>query len=193
MLYRRLPTPFDARACLAWALLGATTLATPALAQTRLKPGLWEHSMQMSSQSGQLEAAMKQAQAAMASMPPEQRKMMEQMMAKQGVGLDASGHKLRLCLTPEDVARDTVPAAQDGCTQTSQRSGNTWQVSFQCPARDGQPASSGSGSVTLQNPGAYTGQFKMQMQVDRKPEQMTLATQGRWLSADCGSVRPAGR
>lgn len=177
----------------ALALLGLTTLAGPALGQTKLKPGLWEHSFQMSSQSGQIEAAMKQAQAAMASMPPEQRKMMEQMMAKQGVGLDASGQKVRVCLTPEDVARDTVPAAQNGCTQTSQRSGNTWQVSFQCPARDGQPGSSGRGTVTLQSPDAYTGQFSMQMQQGQKAEQMNMSTQGRWLAADCGSVRPAGR
>ena len=172
--------------------LGLMALLSSVAHAQSTKPGLWEINQKVGG-NPEMDKAMAEMQKQLAAMPPEQRKMMEQMMAKQGVGLDASGHKLRLCLTPEDVARDSVPAAQDGCTQTSQRSGNTWQVSFQCPARDGQPASSGSGSVTLQNPGAYTGQFKMQTQVGQKAEQMNLATQGRWLSADCGSVRPAGR
>ncbi len=177
-----------AAAALALASTAALTQSAP-----RLKPGLWEHSFQVGSQGGQIEAAMKEAQAAMASMPPEQRKMMEQMMAQQGISLDASGQKVRICMTAEDVARDEIPAAQDGCTQTAKRSGNTWTVTFQCPARDGQPASSGRGTVTLQSSTAYSGDFTMNTQVDRKTEQVTMKTQGRWLSADCGNVKPARR
>jgi hypothetical protein len=175
--------------------LALACAGTVAVAQTppRLKAGLWEHSFQMGSQGGQLEAAMKQAQAAMASMPPEQRKMMEQMMAKQGIGLDASGQKVRVCLTPEDVARDQPPAAQDGCTQSAQRSGNTWTVSFQCPGRNGAPPSSGRGTVTLQSPTAYSGQFAINTQVGQKSEQVNMTTQGRWVAAECGSIKPVGR
>ena len=177
-------------AAVALVLASATT---PAQAPTRLKPGLWEHSIQVGSQGGQLAAAMKEAQEAMANMPPEQRKMMEQMMAKQGVSLDASGQKVRICLTPEDVARDEIPAAQDGCTQKATRSGNTWTVTFQCPARDGQPATSGRGTVTMQGSTGYTGDFTMNTQVDKKPEQVTMKTQGRWVSADCGNIKPSRR
>lgn len=178
--------------------MAAATLAlasTAALTQSppRLKPGLWEHSFEIGGQGGQMAAAMKEAQAAMASMPPEQRKMMEQMMAQQGVSFDASGQKIRICMTPEDVARDEIPAAQEGCTQNATRSGNTWTVTFQCPARNGQPATSGRGTVTQQSSTAYSGDFTTTTQVNKKPEQVTMKTQGRWISADCGNVKPARR
>ncbi len=178
---------------IAAAALGLASAAALAQSPPRLKPGLWEHRIQMSSQSGEMESAMKEAQAAMADMPPEQRKMMEQMMAQQGVAFDASGQSVRMCMTPEDVARDEIPAAQEGCTQTATRSGNTWTVNFRCPARDGQPASSGRGTVTLQSPTAYNGDFTLNTQTNNKADQMTMKTQGRWVAADCGKIKPAGR
>lgn len=182
--------------CLArLSLLTSLLAALPAWAQSapRLNAGLWEHSFQVAGQGGQMAAAMKQAQAAMANMTPDQRRMMEQMMAKQGIALDATGQKVRVCLTPEDVARDELPPAQNGCTQSSQRSGNVWTVSFQCPARNGAPGSNGRGTVTLQSPNAYSGQFAINTQVGQKAEQVTMSTQGRWVSAECGVVRPVGR
>lgn len=181
----------------------ATAIATLALALAssagltqsgpRLKPGLWEHSFDVSDSSGQMADAMKEARAAMANMPPEQRKMMEQMMAKQGVAFDATGQKMRICLTPEDVARDQIPAAQEGCTQNATRSGNTWTVTFQCPARNGQPASSGRGTVTMESPTAYSGDFTTTTQNNKKADQVTMKTQGRWVASDCGAVKPIRR
>lgn len=164
-----------------------------AQAPAKLKPGLWEHSYKLSSASGKMEAAMKEAQAAMAKMPPEQRKMMEQMLAQQGMSIGTDGQKLRVCLSPEDAERGEPPPTQEGCKQTSKREGNTWNISFQCPARDGEGASSGRGSMTLKNPGAYDGTFQLTMTVDGKPEQMQMSTQGRWLAADCGNLRSAPR
>ena len=173
------------------AMVGAG-IAAGAAAQTppRLKAGLWEHSVTMRSQSGQLEAGMQQAQAALASMPPDQRKMMEELMAKQGVGMGAGGQKVRLCMSPEDVARDEPPPAQDGCTQKASRKGNTWTVSFRCPARDGEPPSSGEGTVTLQSATAYSGDFVINTHVDKKAERVTMRTEGGWVAADCGAIKP---
>ena len=189
----RLPHATGTATAVAAVALVLASAAAPAQAPTRLKPGLWEHSFNVGSQGGQLEAAMKEAQAAMANMPPEQRRMMEQMMAQQGVSLDASGQKVRICMTPEDVARDEIPDAQEGCTQKATRSGNTWTVTFQCPARDGQPASSGRGTVTLQGSTGYTGDFTINTQMNNKPEQVKMKTQGRWISADCGNIKPSRR
>lgn len=185
------PATLAAAACAVLLLAsGTATAQTP----TRLKPGLWEHSIQGGgSQGGQIAAAMKDAQKAMATMPPEQRRAMEQMMAQQGVSLDARGQTIRLCLTPEDVARDEIPVARDGCTQKAARNGDTWTMTFQCPARDGQAASSGRGTVTLQGASGYSGDFTMDTRVDGKPEQMAMKTQGRWISADCGAVKPIRR
>lgn len=187
------PAAVLARWCAASALAFAVS-AAPALADAmKQKPGLWEHSMQIGGQGGEMAAMLKQQQAAMAELPPDQRRMMEQMMAKQGVSMDAAGQKIRVCVTPEEAARDTPPPAQEGCKQTAQRSGNTWNVSFECPAREGRPATSGRGTMTLSSPTAYEGRFTTETVVGKKTEQITMAMQGRWLAADCGAVRPVTR
>lgn len=168
------------------ALLGA---ALSASAQTPIQrqPGLWEHSIQVDPSTGKAGAAMAQMQQAMASLPPAQRRAMDEMLARQGVGMGAQGTTVKLCLTPEDAARDHPPQ-EPGCTQTSRRSGNTWQVSFQCK---GPPPSSGEGQLVLQSPQAYTGKFTVRTTEQGQGERLQMTQSGRWLSADCGSVRPA--
>ena len=118
--------------------LSAGALA-PAHAQQGMRPGLWENSISMKSQSGQMESAIAQAQKAMASMPPAQRKQMEQMLAAQGVGLGSQGQTVKVCITPEQAAMDQLPQ-QDGCTQKVQRvDASTMQVSFSCKGGQGEP------------------------------------------------------
>lgn len=175
----RLPDPLLLAAVLVW------PCAVHAQA-TQLRPGLWEHGYTMKSQSGQMEAAMQQMQQSMASLPPEQRKMMEAMMAKQGVGIGPQGNTVKICMTKADVERDRPPA-QEGCTQTSRRSGNVWTVSFQCK---GPPPSSGEGQVTLLSPTSYGGNFAIVTTHDGKPERLQMSQTGRWLGADCGNIRP---
>ena len=169
-------------------LAAALALPLAASAQSaKLRPGLWEHGFTMKSQSGKMEAAMAQMQQSMASLPPEQRKMMEDMMARQGVGIGPAGNTVRLCLTPEEAERDSPPPPQEGCTQTSKRSGNVWQIAFQCK---GPPPSSGEGQVTLLGPTAYGGNFTMRTVENGKPEQFQMTQSGKWLGSDCGKVRP---
>lgn len=175
-------------------LLAAAALTLPAIAQAqgaapKLRPGLWEHGYTMKSQSGQMEAAMKEMQDSLAKMPPEQRKMMQDMMAKQGVGMGAGGNTVKVCLTKEEAERD-MPPQQEGCDQKVKRSGNTWQVSFQCK---GPPPSSGEGQMTLISPTAYSGNFTIVTEVDKKPERVQMTQTGKWLAADCGAIRPVTR
>lgn len=185
------PAAMRSGLCAASALVLAL-VAVPALADAPTqKPGLWEHSMQFGG--GKMDALLKEQQAAMANLPPDQRKMMEQMMAKQGVNMDAGGQKVRVCVTPEDAAREAPAPAQEGCKQTAQRSGNTWNISYECPAREGRPATKGRGTMTLTSPTAYEGQFTTETTVGKKTEQMTMNMQGRWVAADCGAVKPVKR
>ncbi|HJQ63709.1 MAG TPA: DUF3617 domain-containing protein, partial [Burkholderiales bacterium] len=58
------------------AVCACIVVSGSAFSQTRMRPGLWEHSFTMKSQSGQMEQSRKDMQQQMASMPPEQRKMM---------------------------------------------------------------------------------------------------------------------
>lgn len=161
-----------------------------ASAQQKMRPGLWEHSVNMKSQSGQMEAAMAEMQKSLASMPPEQRKQMEQMMAQQGVGMGPKGQTVKVCITKEQADLDNIPQ-QEGCTQKVQRvDASTMKVAFSCKGGQGQPPSSGEGTITMQGPTAYTGQFRFKTQNQGKPEQIDMAQSGKWLSENCGAIKP---
>lgn len=166
----------------------------PASAQEKMRPGLWEHSVKMKTQSGQMEAALAQAQQAMASMPPAQRKQMEQMMATQGLGLGSGPQgqtTIKVCITPEQAAIDQIPQ-QEGCTQKVQRlDASTMKVSFSCKGEPGEGPTSGEGTVRFQGPTAYSGNFKIKTHQGGKPEQIDMAQTGRWLFSDCGAIKPA--
>ena len=166
----------------------------PASAQEKMRPGLWEHSVTMKSQSGQMEAALAEAQKAMANMAPARRKQMEQMMAAQGIHLSSGPQgqtSVKVCITPEQAAIDQIPQ-QDGCTQKVQRTdASTMQVSFSCKGESGEGPTSGEGTVHFQGPTGYSGNFKINTQQNGKPEQIDMAQTGRWLSNDCGAIKPA--
>jgi hypothetical protein len=168
------------------------TLAANASAQT-MKPGLWELKHQMKSSDGETERAMAQAQQQMANMPPEQRKMMQEMMAKQGVkmgGGGPGGMTVQTCVTKEMAERNEVPAQQGDCKTTKQqRSGNTTTVAFTCT----NPPSSGESQFTLVSSEAYTIKSVLNQVIDGKPRQMNVEGSGKWLSADCGSIKPSAQ
>lgn len=174
----------------------AVLLATSAItasAQT-MKPGLWEIATQMQGGSGEMPGAMAQAQKQMESMPPEQRKMVQDMMAKQGVQMGASGGggmTVKICMTQEMVDRNEVSArqstSQNDCTHTnSPRVGNTMKFSFVCA----KPPSSGEGQVTFNSPEAYSMKMTTTGTLRGKPEKMEMQTAGRWLGSNCGTVKP---
>ena len=160
--------------------------AAGASAQT-MKPGLWEISTQIQSGGKDLSTAMAAMQKQMASLPPEQRKMMEDMMAKQGVKMGASpggGMAVKMCMTQEMVDRHQVTPPRDGCTHTlSPRVGNTMKFAFSCT----QPPSSGQGEISFSSPEAYTSKMSTTSGADRT---MEMQSSGRWLGSDCGDIKP---
>jgi hypothetical protein len=170
-------------------LLAAVSLAAQAQS---IKPGLWEMQTKMQSGSGEIEKAMAQMQQQMAAMTPEQRKMMQDMMGKQGVGIGAAGPggmSVKVCMTKEMVERNEIPVQQGECKTTqSPRSGNSMKFSFSCT----QPPSSGEGEVTFVSPQAYTSKVTLNTTASGKAERMTVDSQGKWLSAECGAIKPLG-
>ncbi len=176
-------------------ILITTLLACSASAYSAesIKPGLWEMTNQMQGAGGGEAAnAMAAMQKEMASMPPEQRKMMQDMLAKQGmqIGSTAGGAMaVKMCMTQEMIDRNEV-APQDGnCTHTnSARSGSNMKFSFVCT----KPPSSGEGEVNFTSPEAYTSRVVVKSMVRGKPETMDMRTSGRWLGKDCGGIKPMG-
>ncbi|HSV50811.1 MAG TPA: DUF3617 domain-containing protein [Burkholderiaceae bacterium] len=165
------------------------TLATAAAGAQTLKPGLWEITQKMGS-NPQMDQAMAQMQQQMASMPPAQRKQMEEMMAKQGVqmgGGGPGGASVKVCMSKEMVERNDIAANQGDCKTTSQqRSGNTMKMAYTCT----KPPSSGEGEFTFVSAEAYRSKMTVSSMAQGKLEKMTIEGSGKWLGADCGAIKP---
>ncbi len=166
----------------------AATLALPALGQS-LKPGLWELQSRMHG-NPQMEEAMAQMHKDLAAMPPEQRKQMQDTMAKQGVqlGAGAGGATVtRICMTREMVEQGEVTGQQGECrTHSRQRIGNTLKMTFSCS----NPPSTGETQVSYVSPEAYTMKMTSTTNVGGKSEKVNMDGSGKWVAADCGSIKP---
>lgn len=153
-----------------------------------MRPGLWENTVIIKTQSGQMEQAMSEMNKQMASMPPEQRKMMEKMMASQGVSKTPQGNTIKMCITKEEAQEGYVPTSDGQCSQEIiRRSGNTMQVKFSCA---GNPPSSGEGEYTFSSNNAYTGKMTVRTTTQGHAEVIQMKQSGKWLSDNCGTIKP---
>lgn len=178
-------------AALRLALLSAALLACAGAAQAqKLTPGLWENSITTKSGNTQRNAQMAQAQAMLANMPPEQRKKMEEMMAKQGVAMGAKPNSVRVCITPEMASRGEMPQKEGSkCTHKMlQQTGNKMKYSFSC---EGNPPTTGEGEYTVgADSRSFTGTNIINTLVQGKPERMEMTVAGTFVAADCGALKP---
>lgn len=171
-------------------LLGTLVFSAAALAQST-KPGLWEINQKMGG-NPEMDQAMAQMQQQMAGMSPAEKKMMQDMLARQGVSMPAAGAgggmAMKVCITPEMAAKQDMPVQTEGdCTTTiTSRSANTLKMNFVCK----NPPSSGEGTYTFSGDTAYTMKMLMKTTHQGKPVSTTLDGQGKWLSASCGTVKP---
>lgn len=176
-----------------------------------MKPGLWEHTFKLSEsslgtltggQQEQMSKAMEEMKKQMASMPPEQRKMMEDMMAKQGIkisdkGIDMAsqgvhiskdGSTVKACLTQAEIDRGDMPQADENCEQTiTQVSSSVLKATYMCK---GEHPSHGEGQIIFQSDKAYTGTMKFTTEINKKSETIEGTQSGKWLSSDCGDIKP---
>jgi hypothetical protein len=166
-------------------------LATAAQAQSTTKPGLWEITSKMSSPTNpQMAKQMEEAQKAMANMPSAQRKMMEDMMAKQGVSMNMGAGPggatvVKVCISPEMASRPPVEQRQ-GCTYNFSQSGNTHNFNFKCS----NPPSDGEGQVVMTSADAYDSKMRMNSVHNGKKETIDIVGSGKFLGANCGAIKP---
>lgn len=164
-------------------------VAVPSSAQS-LKPGLWEIKTQVKSAGGEMESAMAAMQENLARMPPEQRKMVEENMARQGVsvGRNGSGMSARACISKEMAQHNRLPVRRQGnCTEKHGPVVNgKMSATFTCT----NPPSSGHAEYVFKGDTAYTMTMRSTSTVEGVPREMTMQSSGRWVSADCGSIRP---
>jgi Protein of unknown function (DUF3617) len=163
--------------------------AASSSAQT-MKPGLWEVTNKVGG-SPEMDQSMSQMQQQMASMPPAQRKMMEDMMAKQGVqmaGTAGGGMVAKMCVTKEMAERNQVPVQQQGnCTSsTSNKTSTGMKIKFTCT----NPPSSGEGEFSFSGDSAYTMKMNVSNGTQGAPKTTRIDASGKWLASDCGAIRP---
>jgi len=170
--------------CLA---LAVSALSSAVVAQdaVTMKAGLWEIKQRPKldpQRQAQLDAAQKQ----LASMSPQQRQMMEQMMAQRGVQLNLAGGTITIkaCVSEEQAKRGAAPVTDKGnCKQDIQRSGNVIRSHFTCT----DPASEGDSVLTLVGSNSYT----TQAHIVHGSEVIDATGEAHWLGTDCGGLKPA--
>lgn len=164
--------------------------AGPVSANPAIAPGLWEHRMTMQGSDPRLAQQMAEAQRAMASMPPEQRRMMEQMMARQGMSLapgGGSGMTIRVCISPEQATRQELPPPGERCThRITGRTANSLKFAVECPAEQAR----GEGEAVFSGNKAYESRFSMRRERGGTAEITAMQVNARWLGADCGGIAP---
>jgi len=158
-----------------------------------LKPGLWEvkvvkQVMDGRDMSAQVNAAMGQAQQALASLPPEQRARIEAMMNNAGVGRGANG-AFRICVSPEMAQRNAPVLDKDGRCRPVMLARHGDQVDFQFSCNSHGTTMQGRGQATIAADSIST-HTEMTTTSSNGTHQMQNDTRMTYISADCGSVRP---
>lgn len=175
---------------LAVAADAASAPAKGASAAPAMKAGLWEHKVQMSSRSGTAEAAMAAMRQQLEQMPPAQRRQFEAAMAGQGLQMGSNVNTFQVCVTPEEAARQDLPPPDEGCTQeVVERGSNRLKVTFVCQGEGGKPTT-GEGEATFESDMAYVGRAVIEGEVNGQPDRILLNQRARWVSSDCGPVKP---
>ena len=191
-------------------MTAALSLSVQAL-EVDMKPGLWEHKFKLSegsigsvqnAQKEQMDKAMVEMKNQMANMSPEQRKMMEDLMTQQGIkmsdqgfempaqGLHISkdGSSVKACVTQEEIDAGEMPQADENCEQkTTQVSAKVLKTTYICK---GDNPTRGEGEIIFQNDKSYTGKMKFTTTINNKSETIQSEQSGKWLSSDCGNIKP---
>lgn len=159
------------------------TLALPVQAAEML-PGLWEFSSEDLEVDGMQMPGMAEMLEQMKGLPPEQQEMMKKMLAEQGLAVSETG--VRMCLSEAQIEARELPFQDEpGCTQTiSDASGDRWRFSFECPD------AKGSGETHLISEREVRSTIESEYQVGDQRGTSRMASHGRWLSEDCGTLKP---
>jgi hypothetical protein len=156
-------------------------------AATSIRPGVWEYTSTIKTKSGQMEKAMAQMQQQLASLPPEQRKMMEKTMASQGIVQNSKGNTIRVCVTKENAQQGLIPPSDGQCEQkVLRRSNDTIWFKFSCK---GESSSTGEGKYTIIGNNAYKGKMTVQTTAQGHSEVIQMNQMGKWISNDCKTIR----
>ncbi|MFZ6799832.1 DUF3617 domain-containing protein [Undibacterium sp. Di24W] len=153
-------------------------MALTANAQEKMKPGLWE----MTVRSDMLKS--------MPAIPPAQLEELK----KRGIKMPAMGNGAaiqKMCVTAEmtdKVGKNPLQNNPGDCKEkSSSRTGNTSTVEMVC---DG-PRLKGTGIVkATYSDKSLQSVYDFKGESNNRPVNQHIETTGKWLSADCGDIKP---
>jgi hypothetical protein len=151
-----------------------------------IKAGLWQ--MKVEQDNPEMAAKVREMQAQMSKMAPQQRKQIEAMLKQHGVSVTSPG-EIRMCYTKEQLSSDEWQGRhQDtSCKTDTTRSGNTWQFHSVCPP---PRASQTDGEAVFTSPERYTMKSSTTTTEGGQPKTTKMTVVSSWLGADCGDVKP---
>lgn len=160
-------------------LLASLFFTTPALSKAEsvyLKPGTWEMTMQMSSESGELEKRIEQMEAQLAALPEQSRAMAESMNPFSLF----NGEPQKDCMTQEEVDNLEFNFADDpSCEHTVTRDGKDSEIILKCPD------SGTKGEFQIKNGERYEGNVTMPSQFPGVSGNLMLDITGKFLKEGC--------
>ncbi len=166
-------------------VIGAAGMAAAAAgAPPDAKPGLWERTV-----TRQMEGAPVSPLADPSKLTPEQRARIEQMMSARGATAPTTA-ELRYCVTPEAARRWDTFSREDGddanCERTVQdETPRALKASLACAG-----GLKGTVAFTAAGPERIRGTITWVRQEQSGPRTTTVEVDSRWLSPDCGTVKP---
>ncbi len=142
------------------------------------KPGLWE--ITIKNNAGNM-AGMPD----MSRLPPQARAQMQ----ARGIQMNSAGMTSRYCMTAADVANDKPVLTHNASCQAKNMKtvGNTFSADLVCT---GKVVGTGHVQITYASPEHYYGRETVAMTVHGTQMHTDMSMDGRWLSADCGKVKP---
>lgn len=154
-----------------------------------VQPGLWE--IKVSSETVDSEPARRKYEALKKSwqnLKPEERKKVEAAVPRPGVPI-VQTH--RVCITAEQaregLAFSGVEEDEDCRTEYGEPKGGRIPAKMTCK----EQAVSGVGEVVLAGPKGWSTNMRTTMRTQGEPPtESVMRTESRWLSSDCGSVKP---
>jgi hypothetical protein len=166
-------------------LITAALIAAALPAQAaQLLPGLWGFSSDKLEVDGMPMPGMADMLGQMKDLPPEQRKMMEAMLADQGIALSESG--VRMCLSEAQVKSRELPLQnQPGCSQqVDEQTDDIWRFSFECPDAKGR------GESRLISEREVSSTIETEYSVGDQQGTSQMQSSGRYIGEDCGTLKP---
>ena len=167
-----------------WLLLSLLAPVQLVSAQTlSVEPGRWQHSVDLSSESGRLEAALDLARMQMALLPEAQQQRIKSMLQRQGIQFDLVNQSFQNCVTEEEASSGEFDFMKHGgCELTDVNEvGQDTQISFSC-AR-------GQGELVLSDGRSYTGTSSMNLEFAGITEVATATHSGHWVGPSCAALR----